>query len=64
MVSMYAHANYRIVPTPAWIAFRLLKLSVLGVVGSGLLKAVCAGVWLPKLCERLPHPQRHFGGQY
>ena len=38
---------------PAWIAFWLLKISTLGVVGSGLLKAVRTGVWLPRLRERL-----------
>ena len=49
-------------PTPARITFRLLKLSVLGVVGSGLLKAVQAGVWLARLREKLPRLQRHLGG--
>ena len=40
--------------TPAWIAFRFTKTIRAGVVGSGLLKAVRAGVWLPRLRERLP----------
>ena len=31
-------------PTPARIVFRILKLSAAGLVGSGLPKAICAGV--------------------
>ena len=54
-------------PTPAWITVRIQKQSSLGLVRSGLLKAIrpeVSWVWHARLCERQPRLQRHLEGLY